>query len=106
MGRGNLSCICITTHWIDENFFLEKWIIELTLYNHSHTSVYIHWVVSDCCNFFNIREKILSMTFDNAINNSKVVGYLKKIMQTMFDDFFFLMLDLFVIFCIFVFKMD
>lgn len=65
--------MCITVHWIDENWCMQKRIIKFNHVqgNHSGKNLGLHFY--DCIVDWNLDRKLLSLSLDNASANDKCV---------------------------------
>ena len=67
------SFLCITTHYIDSEWILNKRIISFktinTLYNGKNIAILINYEIID----LGIRDKIFTITLDNTSNNDVVI---------------------------------
>ena len=70
--------ICITAHWIDDNWLLQKRILHFKNFEYPHTGIVIMNAINECLNEYEIKDKIFSISFDNASNNNVVVNELKQ----------------------------
>ncbi|KAK9671230.1 hypothetical protein RND81_12G014900, partial [Saponaria officinalis] len=60
------SYICITAHWIDREWNLQKRIISFSKLEFPHNAINMHNIIMNSICEYNIKSKILSITFDNA----------------------------------------
>lgn len=81
--------LCLTAHWINADFILEKRIIEFSLLEHPHDGLSIYQAIMSCLNYSEISDKIMSITLDNASNNVRAIDLLVEFMKPMFDTKFF-----------------
>uniref|UniRef100_A0A5B7B6B6 Zinc finger BED domain-containing protein RICESLEEPER 2-like n=1 Tax=Davidia involucrata TaxID=16924 RepID=A0A5B7B6B6_DAVIN len=72
----NISYICITAHFIDNDWKLHKRILNFSVIS-SHKGVVIGQAVESCMLQWGI-EKVCTITVDNASSNDTVVAHLKK----------------------------
>ena len=72
------SYICVTAHWVDpESWLMMKRTIAFQMFDYPHTGRNIFLILDKVIRDFKIEEKILSISFDNASNNTAAVGHLK-----------------------------
>ncbi len=69
--------ICITTHFIDEEWKPQKRIVKFTAMETPHTGVAMFNVMVNFIREWNIEDKIFAMTLDNASNNGAMMKLLK-----------------------------
>ncbi|XP_010239410.1 zinc finger BED domain-containing protein RICESLEEPER 2 [Brachypodium distachyon] len=66
----NLGYMCITAHYIDAGFNYKKKIINFKEVRYPHTGFAIEEAIVSCLTEWGIRNKIFTMTLDNANNNT------------------------------------
>ncbi|OAY78882.1 putative AC transposase, partial [Ananas comosus] len=76
--RNEHSFICVTAHWIDSNWILQKRIIGFQELEFPHTGINIAQAIENVLLIYNISQKIFSISFDNASNNRTAVQILKN----------------------------
>ncbi|KAK1383599.1 BED-type domain-containing protein [Heracleum sosnowskyi] len=85
-----LSYICITCHWIDPiKWEMSKRIICFELFELPHTGQYIYQLIMSYLREFKIKDKIMSLSFDNASNNDAAIGKLKRDLNPFLNGEFF-----------------
>jgi len=72
----NLNYLCLTAHFIDENWKLHKRIINFVVM-HSHRGREIGKMVETCIEEWGIEKKVSIIIVDNANSNDVVIGYLR-----------------------------
>uniref|UniRef100_A0A803N1H5 BED-type domain-containing protein n=1 Tax=Chenopodium quinoa TaxID=63459 RepID=A0A803N1H5_CHEQI len=72
----NFNYLCLTAHFIDDNWKLHKRILNFQLMD-SHKGKEIGKVVEACILKWEIEDRLFSLTVDNASSNDVAVGYLK-----------------------------
>lgn len=72
----NINYMCITAHWIDSAWKLQKRIINFCQVT-SHKGKAIHQEIEVCLNDWGIR-KLFAITVDNASANNVVIDYIKR----------------------------
>ncbi|CAL9012312.1 unnamed protein product [Prunus brigantina] len=88
-GGNNLPFICVTAHYIDENWLLQKRIIAFHLLEFPHTGSSIFHAMMNVFKEYNITHKIFSITFDNASNNSSTIEQFKHVLHPSYGGNFF-----------------
>ena len=78
MHRGFL---CITAHYIDSKWMLNKRIISFKTINTPHSSKNITTLINDEIIDLGIRDKMFTITLDNASNNDAAIQRLKIFWQ-------------------------
>ena len=76
--RQGEAYLCITAHWIDSQFFLQKRIIAFDVMDEKHTGYNIYTRILATCKEFSIHKKLFTISFDNATANTKAIETLKK----------------------------
>lgn len=61
-----LHYLCVTCHWIDNDWLLQKRIIHFKMLEWPHTGTNIAHHIFEAINEYGLRERIMSLTFDNA----------------------------------------
>jgi len=70
--------LTVTCHGIDDNFYMQKCIIAFKYdEDQSHTGAFISNTIHKVAIFYNLAEKVLYMSFDNASNNNAAITILK-----------------------------
>ena len=70
--------LCVTLHFIDEDWKICKRIIDFQLFNIKHTGENICMLIEECLNRYNISKRLISISFDNASNNNNAIIRLKR----------------------------
>lgn len=86
--QDNDGYLCVTAHWM-ENWQLNKRIISFDLFEPPHNSFSIYSQIMFGVRDFKIKEKIFSITFDNATNNTASIPYFKNDLHPILDGTFF-----------------
>jgi hypothetical protein len=85
-----MSYISITCHWIDpESWEMSKQIIAFSSFEYPHTGLAIYQVIMQCIRDFKIKDKIMSISFDNATNNTAAIEMLKRDLNPFLEGDFF-----------------
>lgn len=74
----NDQYICVTAHWIDTDWVLQKRIITFDDMDERHTGQNISNRIEETCKEFNLVGKVFSISFDNATANTKAIEYVVK----------------------------
>ena len=81
-GKHGLSYFCVTAHYIDENWNLQKRVLSFRKMDYPHTSHVIFKSIMDVLEEYNLKKdlsnKIFSISFDNASNNIKSIDNFKS----------------------------
>lgn len=72
----NMSYMCLTAHYVDENWKLHKRIINFCIVD-NHAGETIGKMVEKCLVFWGIR-RVFTITVDNASSNDLAIRYLKR----------------------------
>jgi len=70
--------ICLTAHFVDENWKLTSRVLNLCRMKPPHSSIALEAAVFDCLKHWGIDKKIFSITLDNASANDNMQEHLKK----------------------------
>ncbi|KAL2936605.1 putative AC transposase [Bienertia sinuspersici] len=70
--------VCVTVHWIDDEWFLQKRIICFEAMEEAHNGFNIKTRIVSCCKIFHMVDKIFSIFLDNAMANTKAMDFLKE----------------------------
>ncbi|KAH9623606.1 hypothetical protein KSS87_005765 [Heliosperma pusillum] len=73
--KQNNPFMCVTVHWIDNDFFLQKRIIAFDIMEEKHTGYNIYLRLKKTLDKFNLTKKLFSISFDNASANTKCIDY-------------------------------
>ena len=79
----NLSYLCLTGHFIDDEWNLHKRILNFTMID-SHKGKELCKVIEKCVLDWGLEEKLCTLTVDNASANDVAVRYLKDSMSSKF----------------------
>nr|GEW24795.1 zinc finger BED domain-containing protein RICESLEEPER 2-like [Tanacetum cinerariifolium] len=72
------SYICVTAHWIEPSTWkMMKWFIAFEYFSVPHTGSALARMLRNTFIVFNLENKVLSITLDNASNNTNSIGKLK-----------------------------
>ncbi|KAK9666891.1 hypothetical protein RND81_14G218700 [Saponaria officinalis] len=80
------SYICITAHWIDREWNLQKRIISFSKLEFPYNAINMHNIIINSICEYNIKSKILSVTFDNAIVMTSIANMLKTSLESVLLD--------------------
>ncbi|CAM0905408.1 unnamed protein product [Alopecurus aequalis] len=73
-----IGYMVITSHFINDNWKLEKRIIKFNALETPHTGVAMFNVVLKCIRDLNFEDKLFAITLDNASNNGRMVKMLRE----------------------------
>lgn len=73
-----LGYICLTAHYIGPDFILKKKIIAFKDVKYPHSGVAIEEAITKCLTDYGIKEKIFTITLDNASNNKSACDLLQE----------------------------
>jgi hypothetical protein len=89
----NKGYMCVTLHWIDDEWKIQKRIINFFHVQGRHTGERLPYTVSSCLLKWYVEKKMFSLTLDNASANEVVVKdlivELKKHSPLVCDGLFF-----------------
>ncbi|XP_047093157.1 zinc finger BED domain-containing protein RICESLEEPER 2-like isoform X1 [Lolium rigidum] len=72
-----LGYICLTAHYIDEDFNLHMHTISFKSVPYPHNAAAIHSTIMDCLHDWDLSNKAFAITLDNATSNTAAVNKLK-----------------------------
>ncbi|KAK3120575.1 hypothetical protein QOZ80_9AG0690210 [Eleusine coracana subsp. coracana] len=72
-----LGYICLTAHYIDASFVLKKKIIAFKDIKYPHTGLAIEDGITKCLIEWGIKDKVFTITLDNASNNMSACDHLR-----------------------------
>ena len=88
-GKHGLGYSCITGHWIDANWVLQKRIISFRVLDSPHTAIIIYRSIMEVLEEYNLKRdlqnKIFSISFDNASNNIASIDHFKRSLNPIMD---------------------
>jgi hypothetical protein len=92
-GKHGLSYSCITAHYIDDAWNLQKRVISFRVLESPHTAEVIFQAIMSVLREYNLKtdleNKVSSVSFDNASNNIKAVEYLIRSLNPIMDGVMF-----------------
>ena len=84
------SYLCVTAHWIDPNsWIMTKRTIAFELFGYPHTGENLFKILDYVIKTFKMQDKLFSISFDNASNNTVAVGQLNLKYKPICDGVFF-----------------
>ena len=92
-GKHGLSYNCVTAHYLDDNWKIQKRIISFRIIPYPHTGEVVFKAIMDVITEFKLKtevsNKIFSISFDNASNNTKTVEYFTRALNPISNGAFF-----------------
>uniref|UniRef100_A0A8I6XFM1 BED-type domain-containing protein n=1 Tax=Hordeum vulgare subsp. vulgare TaxID=112509 RepID=A0A8I6XFM1_HORVV len=73
-----VSYMCITCHFVSENWKLQKKVIWFAEAKTPHDGANLFNIMLECIQGWGLTTKIFSITLDNASNNNSCVGFIKS----------------------------
>ena len=73
-----LGYMCLTAHYVDANFALHKKIISFKALKYPHSGLAIEEAITRCMTEYGIKEKMFTITLDNASNNNTACDLLQE----------------------------
>ncbi|KAL2944480.1 putative AC transposase, partial [Bienertia sinuspersici] len=70
--------VCVTAHWIDDDWLLQKRIICFEAMEEAHNGFNIKSRLVSCCKNFHLVDKLFSISLDNATTNTSAMQFLKE----------------------------
>ena len=77
-GGYGLHYLCVTCHWVDRDWLLQKRIIHFKMLEWPHTGVNIAHHLMEAIDAYGLRERIMCMTFDNASSMTYMANLVKN----------------------------
>lgn len=92
-GKHGLSYICVTAHYLDDNWKLQKRILSFRVVTCPHTGDVVFNAIVSVMIEFNLKNdlqnKVFSISFDNASNNTKAIEYFLRSFSPIANGAFF-----------------
>jgi hypothetical protein len=92
-GKHGLSYICVTAHYIDDNWKLQKRVLSFRIIEYPHTGEVVFNAILGVMNEFKLKNdlqnKVFSISFDNASNNGKAIEYFLRSLSPIANGAFF-----------------
>ena len=76
--RAQTGYLCITTHWIDENWQMFKRVVSFIAIEESHTGANVANLIIEELMKLEISQRIFSLSLDNASNNNVAVDFIRS----------------------------
>ena len=77
-GGYGLHYLCVTCHWLDNEWMLQKRIIHFKMLEYPHTGLNISHHLMEAIDAYSLRDKIMSMNFDNATSMTYSANLVKS----------------------------
>jgi hypothetical protein len=88
-GKHGLSYSCVTDHYIDHDWILQKKVLSFRTMNYQHTAQIIYQAIINALHEYNLKRdlenKIFLISFDNASNNIKSIDYFTRALNLIMD---------------------
>jgi hypothetical protein len=88
-GKYSLSYSCVTAHYIDHYWILQKKVVSFRTMNYPHTAQIIYQAIINILHEYNLKRylenKIFLISFDNASNNIKSIDYFTRALNPIMD---------------------
>jgi hypothetical protein len=88
-GKHGLSYICITAHYIDDSWKLQKRVLSFRVIEWPHAGEVVFQAIMGVAREYNLKndleDKIISISFDNASNNNKAIEYFFRSLSPIMD---------------------
>jgi hypothetical protein len=89
-GSHGLGYFCVTAHYIDDNWILQKRILSFRNMDYPHNAQVIYQSIVNILHEFNLKKdlenKIFSISFDNASNNIKSIDYFIRALKPIMNE--------------------
>ena len=76
-GRTKTGYLCVTVHYVNNNWTFQRRLITFQNISYLHDANVIYNTIMEVFDLYGIKEKILSITFDNASINNTVINLFK-----------------------------
>lgn len=84
------SYLCVTAHWIEPStWVMNKRVVAFELFAYPHTGARLFAILVAVINFYNLSDKLFSISFDNASNNTAAAKRLIAKYKPILDGSFF-----------------
>ena len=84
------SYLAVTAHWLNqESWLMMKRTIAFELFGEPHTGNNLFHLLKRVINLYKLENKVFSISFDNASNNTNAVPKLKLLLDPILDGVFF-----------------
>ncbi|KAL2933056.1 putative AC9 transposase [Bienertia sinuspersici] len=70
--------VCVTAHWIDDDWFLQKRIIFFEATKEAYNGFNIKTSIVSCCTKLNLVDILFSISLDNVTANTRAMEFLKE----------------------------
>ena len=91
--KHGLSYSCVTAHYIDHDWILQKRVLSFRTMNYPHTAQIIYQSIINVLHEYNLKRdlenKIFSISFDNGSNNIKSIDYFTRALNPIMDGIIF-----------------
>jgi hypothetical protein len=87
-GKYGLSYSCVTAHYIDHDWILQKKVLSFRTMNYPHTAQIIYQSIINVHEYNlkrDLENKIFSIYFDKASNNIKSIDYFTRALNPIMD---------------------
>lgn len=74
----NVEYLCLTAHYIDEDWKLQKKILSFVTLDSSHTEDMLSEVINKCLMDWDVDRKLFALTFDNCSTDDDIVIRIKE----------------------------
>jgi nitrate/nitrite-specific signal transduction histidine kinase len=85
-----LSYSCVTAHYIDHDWILQKRVLSFRTMNYPHTAQIIYQSIINVLHEYNLKRylenKIFSIYFHNVSNNIKSIDYFTRALNPIMND--------------------
>lgn len=84
-GNNNNGFLCLTAHWIDDEWNIQKRILAFRHIPHPHNGLTIASTIESIIDEYCLRDKVFSIALDNASNNNSAINYLVERLNPILD---------------------
>ena len=88
-GRALNHYICVTGHWLDSKWEVQKRLLGFRRMPYPHDASSIYNAITEVFDLYNIREKVMSITFDNVSAKNAAINLFKTTLKLPFSGKFF-----------------
>ena len=80
-GRTKTGYLCVTAHYVDKSWTFQKRLIAFRKIPYPHDANVIYTTIMEVFDLYGIKEKVLSITFDNASANNAAINLFKTTLR-------------------------
>lgn len=82
----NQAYLSITLHWIDNNWCMQRILLDLVPLHERHTGIFIAKNIIEQVEYFGLGKQLLSLTMDNAANMDACGRHLASLLESRYNN--------------------